>query len=106
MDLRIKVQPRVVTGRTKADLESKINALVGLKRSTNIGRVNKHGDLVGINYQKHRKKVRRVSGKKTVVLHPNHWIGYVYVFPADILRMLQCYDIYQGKRGFRFRKKR
>jgi hypothetical protein len=96
MDIRIKIYPRKYgysqfSGNTKEALRRRI----GLSYSSNgYHQIGGNSDSIfGINFEKHRRKVKfvkfskgpRIGKVKSVeVVKRAHWVAYVYEFPKSL----------------------
>lgn len=97
MIFQTKIKPTFYIGATREDILDKIkqgyNPIVSVYASLALKPcpylVNKDHIRV-YNIEKRRKKVNRFSknGKShSTVINGNHWIGYVYDFPVELLKV-------------------
>ncbi len=112
MKFSFTLKPRIITGQTKHGLVSKIMANHVWTFSRNgsfLGPVVKSGQrstLRVYNLEKHRKVVKRtiVNGKKkSEIVSPNHWVGFVYDIPLELIQLMEI-KVIQDSRTFRIQK--
>lgn len=112
MQIKLNVNARRVTGRTKHEIVSKLrstmvrgfgnrytNALVSFKITGNEEQV-----VRVYNIEKRRKKVVRSEpnkkGKRTTKpISPNHWVGFYYDIPVAVLNFANL-KVVQNNRNF------
>lgn len=117
MELRIKVKPYKVEGRTKEDVMSKLG-VGGLCFSSLTGThfINHNNSIIRgisrevikvVNFEKHNKVVKRSINKKgekkSIVIKPKHWVGYCYSFSETLLKEMGLVVI-QGNQNFTIEK--
>lgn len=112
MQIKLNVNVRRVTGRTKHEIVSKLqstmvrgfgnrytNALISIKITGNEEQV-----VRVYNIEKRRKVVVRSKpnkqGKKTSkVISPNHWVAHYYDIPVSVLKLAKL-KVVQNNRNF------
>lgn len=112
MNLRIKIKPNIY-GHAKFHGNTKESMIrrIGLNYSSHgYYRISGNSNSIfGINFEKRRKKVKFTkfkSGpnkgkiKSVEVIHPAHWVAYVYEFPKSY-----PIEIIQGNRTFTIKQK-
>ena len=113
MKIVIDIKPYKIEARTKGELLNKISNKVGGYTSNTYGRITREKEVVGIVYEKRRRKVdskkitKTFCGEKKRIykeVSRGHWVAYVYRFPADVLDLMRVKSISQKKRTFKFIK--
>ena len=78
--------------------------------SVSEGAYQSDSEVIGMNLEKHRKKVKRTHRDENYVQHteilsPAHWLCYRYVFSIDWLKANKL-RVVQGKRTFKLVRNR
>jgi len=107
MRIVINVKPNVVSGTSKDDILGKLN-MGGCRIDKNGSRYSVFSDsrdktsIIGINFEKHRKKVKILKNGKRKIITRGHWIAYVYNFT----KFSNIVNIQQNNRNFSFTLKK
>lgn len=113
MKIVLKSTPRTVTAKTKRELMSKLKLSYtsSSTRNSKFSGYKQYDKLVGINFEKHRKKVLEVKKSKKArngekrVMQDSYWIAYVYTFDKDLFDTLGM-ELQQHTRNFTLKYKK
>lgn len=113
MQLKLKLAPRQVTGRTQADVMSRIRDRhlysFGALGNALIPYPGDRKDHVRVySLEKRRKRVERTvtkGGRMTNVISRAHWVGIYYDIPASLLEAAGL-QVVQGNRTFEIAKRK
>lgn len=101
MRIILNVKPRIVSGTSKNDILGKLR-MGGWTVDGNGSRYSNYADrrgdvsIIGINFEKHRKKVKMLKSGDRKVVTAGHWVAYVYNFK----KFAQIVKIKQNNRNF------
>jgi hypothetical protein len=108
MKIVLKATPKIVTAKTKSALMAKLKVRYissSTKNSRFSGYQQYDDKYVGINFEKHRKKVESIKPNKKSptgfqrIIKESYWIAYVYTFDKVLFDALHM-ELKQNTRNF------